>query len=423
VFPGWVLGGAKGRPLFWYDEFAIAYYQRPRKLPFMMSGRSNAKAPRGAFRPLLAGALLLAVAAAQSAAQPLIRHTDLQAVDENGLSAWDGPLPFRIRGVILNNPEERLDPTARFIPWDNGAGVFQLGGQWEIFIQAVDPGDRGGTACWMGQNYGNLPWLHSSDLSYSDAAWEAEMARLNHDPATGRQFRAGDLVEALARRSLFYGGKRNVNEAHDISPEADFELILVQADYGLPEPELVWLKDLVRPDDGDPDTHEDIFDPTRATGGEHWQGMLVCLRDVRLADASGWNQEAWDARRCVVTDGEGRFFPIRMPRRDMGPAPEGTFSPIGILDQNASGSDGTFGYELFVIALAPRLSVQVGADGEAILSWPKSARYFGLEACSSLEEGDWQPAGLSPEEKADRWEVRIEPEAARRFYRLRWTGR
>ena len=169
-------------------------------------------------RWFLAGALTTALLSLASAQTQETLHRELQAVTAEGTSAWDGAFPITIRGVMLNNPEERLDVAPQFLPWDNGGNAFRLGGEWEIFIQAVEPGDRGGTACWMGQNYGNLPWLHDEGLSYSDTAWLAEVDRLNHDPEHHHRFRAGDLVEVTAARSLFYAGKRNINEAHDTHP-------------------------------------------------------------------------------------------------------------------------------------------------------------------------------------------------------------
>src|SRR5512136_2850843 len=75
---------------------------------------------------------------------------NLEAVDTNGLSAWTASFPLTVTGVILNDPGEMLDSTPNFIPWNNGAGTFQLGGQWQVFVQAVMPGDRGGVECWMG---------------------------------------------------------------------------------------------------------------------------------------------------------------------------------------------------------------------------------------------------------------------------------
>ena len=62
-----------------------------------------------------------------------------------------------------------------------------MGGEWQVTFQAVEPGDRGGTTCWMGQNYGNQPWIHDSDLSYTNEAWVAEILRpefRSSDPAS-----------------------------------------------------------------------------------------------------------------------------------------------------------------------------------------------------------------------------------------------
>jgi hypothetical protein len=288
---------------------------------------------------------------------------------------------------MLNDPEERLDAAPQFLPWNNGGNAFRLGGEWEIFIQAVEPGDRGGTACWMGQNYGNLPWLHDEDLSYSDTVWLAEVDRLNRDPEHHHRFRAGDLVEVTAARSLFYAGKRNINEAHDTQPSADFVIRLLHAGYGLPEPEVITLSDLTRPDDGDPQTSEAIFDATRSSGCEYYQGMRVRITGLRLVDDSGWGQTAWGDRLCIVRDGTGRHFTLRMPLTDLGPAPEEAivFDAVGILDQDSGSSqDGTTGYNLFVQEIyvdeAPRLSI----EQPLVLSWRQPAEAFVLEQALNL---------------------------------------
>ena len=153
---------------------------------------------------------------------------NLQAVDTNGYSAWTASFPLSLTGVILNDPGEMLDAAPHFIPWNNGAGAFQLGGQFQVIIQAVWPGDRGGVECWMGQNYGNLPWLHSSALSYDNATWKTEVTRVCHDPATGHVFRRGDLVTVTANASLFRGGMQNINEEHSIDSGADFAISLLR---------------------------------------------------------------------------------------------------------------------------------------------------------------------------------------------------
>lgn len=69
-------------------------------------------------------------------------HAALQAVDEVGESAWVEELPFTIQGVVLNDPEEMLDYS--YAP---GAEMPPKGGQYQMFIQAVGAGDRGGRRC------------------------------------------------------------------------------------------------------------------------------------------------------------------------------------------------------------------------------------------------------------------------------------
>jgi len=134
-------------------------------------------------------------------------------------------------------------------------------------------------------------------------------------------------------------------------------MALLQAGYGLPAPEVITLADVMGVDDGDPATHEDIFDATRMTGGEYYQGRLVRINSLNMVDSSGWGQEVWPDRLCTVSDGQGRYFTLRMTRGsmvDLGPVPSGKFDVVGIFNQESgSGSDGTFGYELFVTEVIP----------------------------------------------------------------------
>jgi hypothetical protein len=76
--------------------------------------------------------------------------TNLEAVDVSGVGTWNGSFPIVLTGVLLTDPSEMLDATPDFIPWDDGAGMWQLGGQWQVFVQTVSPGDRGGVECWIG---------------------------------------------------------------------------------------------------------------------------------------------------------------------------------------------------------------------------------------------------------------------------------
>jgi hypothetical protein len=352
----------------------------------------------------------LAVALAVATPAVAETHANLQAVNATGGSAWSGTFPFTIRGVILNNPEDMLNPTPNFLPWDGGANSGKMGAEWQFVFQATEAGDRGGTVCWMGQNYGNQPWIHDSAKSYTNAAWVAEILRLEHDAETGHRFRAGDLVDVTVNQALFYGGKRNINEGHDIDPQYDFQISLVTSNYGLPTPEVITLADLKQVDDGNPDTKEDIFDVTRATGGEHWQGMRVRINGLTLATnaelatalgsayygTNGWNAAAvWGSRFCTVTDGANRYFTLRHPRYSLGSVPTTSFDAIGILNQESGGSSGTNGYEFFVqqiILPPPALEIALNAA----VSWPANGTTYILESATEINSTEWVTVTNAP---------------------------
>jgi hypothetical protein len=367
----------------------------------------------------LAALALAALLAGGSARAETFQN--LEAVDASGFSTWAGSYPLAVTGVILNDPAEMLDSTPNFIPWNNGAGQFQLGGQWQVFVQAVLPGDRGGVECWMGQNYGNLPWLHSSALSYDNTTWSTEVSRLSHDPATGHAFRKGDLVTVTANGSLFYGGMQNINEEHSIDPALDFIVSLVSSNYGRPAPEALSLSSVINTNLG-PSGHHDIFDPTRATGGEHWQGMRVRINGLTLVTTNGWNTNSdWSARHCTATDGEGRQFPLAHPLYDLGPAPTNRFDATGIFFQESgSGTDGTFGYELFVQEVAPSTAAALTIATKPVITWPGSLSNYQLQYTNTVgAPGPWQPATNVPALLDGRWTVILDPaDAQTRFYRL-----
>jgi hypothetical protein len=160
------------------------------------------------FKVLLAAALALPLLTAPLCAET---HWNVQAVNANGVGTFTGPTPFTVLGVLVTDPDEMLDSTPNFLPWNSGANIYRMGAEWQVVVQAGMPGDRLGTFCYMGQNYGNMPWNADSELSYTNEAWTAELDRLNHDPATGRAFRKGDLVSVTANAFAFYGGKVNIN--------------------------------------------------------------------------------------------------------------------------------------------------------------------------------------------------------------------
>jgi hypothetical protein len=344
-------------------------------------------------------------------------HANLQAVNASGASAWSGSFPFTIRGVLLCNVDEMLDSTPNFIPYTGSEVYGKMGAEWQVTFQAVEAGDRGGTTCWMGECYGNQPWIHNSDLSYTNEAWVSEILRLDFDPSSLHQFRAGDLVEITVRQALFYGGKRNINEGHDINPAYNFDIHLVTANYGLPTPEVITLADVKSAD------NNYIFDQTRATGGEHYQGMRVRINNLILTTTSGWNPtNTWGNRLCTATDGT-RTFPLRHPRYSLGDAPKNQFDAIGIFNQESgSGSQGTNGYELFVQQIIPQDAPALAIAAKAAVSWPVSGAALALEYTADANSTNWTVLTNAPVMIGGRNTVLDDLTNPQRYYRLRKTN-
>lgn len=350
----------------------------------------------------MAVALVMGWSAGAFAQTTVVTHAALQAVTTNGTSAWSETLPFTIRGVIVNDPEEMLDPT--YDPMATEMGY--TGGMYQVFFQAVGASDRGGTALWMAQNYEAMGgWIPPGNDYGAD--WTNEMNRVMFD-AHGRKFRKGDLIEVTAQKALFYNGKLNINENHRITPSNDFNIALVKANVGLPQAEALTLADLVNADG------TQIFDANRTTGGEHWQGMRVRLDGIRLTTTNGWGKSNWADRVCTATDSTGRTFQLRMPLTDLGP-PKATsewFSAAGILNQESNNING---YELFVQEIGPQLSYGRGTSGGFAVNFSADYEGYVLEA-SDNGVTNWGVVDITPVKT-----IVIEDGglSSNRFYRLR----
>ena len=331
------------------------------------------------FRPLVVIALALVTTAVASAAAgsdwaavPFVEHAVYQVVNADGSSAYADGFPIRLVGVVINNTEDWLDPAPAHDP---GVHLWEMGGEAEFYVQALtvstldalaveyyDPADFGGTACWMGQNYGNHIMHQDPMFNYTDPEWTAELGRLNLLGGDGvtDPIRAGDLVEIRARGGLHYQGKMNVNEMHSNSPANDFEIVRLAKAFGLPAPTPLTLADLKTADDAF------IFDPSRQTGGERYQSTRVHLQDVRLADAAVWTTDT----DITVTDGT-RTFTVHL---GLNPGFDGTvlfapgerFNVVGILDQSASdGIHSTDGYQLLAMNAADFTPASLRRAGDA----------------------------------------------------------
>ncbi len=268
------------------------------------------------------------------AANPVaVSHRDLQAVDALGNSAFvqQGIDKVQIEGILLNCPEQWLDPTP-----DPTVAPWFMGGEWEIYIQG-EGDDHAGTACWMGQNYANGP----GDLSYTNEEWLAEISRLNRDSRTGYVFRPGDRVRVTGRY-LFYAGKLNVNENHEADPFFDFQMELVEPAVGLPQAESVHLADLKDAQD------REIFDAQRLTGGEYYQACLVRLEDVTIQNPENWGPNS----DLTVVDDSGLTFTVHLCLGrgfTQYTCPTGRIDVIGIMDQKARNYDPRTGYRVLVM--------------------------------------------------------------------------
>ncbi len=345
-------------------------------------------------------ALCLACGTRSGAQTAVVTHAELQATDSVGYSADATNYPFVIQGVLINDPEEMLD--TGFNP---GATDTASGAQYQVFIQSTGTGDRGGTALWMAQ-YNFIP-----GQIYEAADWSNEMVRVRTD-TNSRAFRKGDQVEVTARKTLFFGGKRNINEGHLIDPSFNFDLALVKANAGLPQAEVLTLSDLVT------SGTNQLFDSTRTLGGEHWQGMRVRLDGIRLATTNGWGKTNWSDRLCTAVDNTGRALPLRMPLTDLGapPATSAWFSAVGILNQESGSSTaGTNGYELFVQEIGPVLNVGTNITGSQAVSYSSDYEGYVLEASDDGLQ-NWGAVDITPKNVIVIEDDSVSPNRA---YRLR----
>jgi hypothetical protein len=116
----------------------------------------------------------------------------------------------------------------------------------------------------------------------------------------------------------------------------DFEVEILEKGYGLPQPLPLALDALKDAAD------QAIFDPTRETGGEHYQGSLVQLQGVVFDALSAGDPLASDTTLTVV-DNSGRSLKVYLgldENFDSALVPEGPLNLIGVLDQNStSGPD------------------------------------------------------------------------------------
>jgi hypothetical protein len=257
-----------------------------------------------------------------------VTHREFQAVNGSGEQTYQATQKVILEGIVLHNPADLLDPT----PDDTTTELFNLGGQWQLFFQG-EGDDHAGTAVYLAQLYNNLPWIMPNG-GYSNQEFIAELARLN-----AARFCVGDRIRVTGD-FLSYKGKMNINEQHNRNPDHDFTIEVVARGVGLPKPEVASLDELK--DDQD----RFVFDTARLVGGVYYQGRLIKIEDVNVADANGWGPDG----TLTVTKGK-KTLPIKLGRGN-GIYPGSfnlsqPFDAIGILDQEST--DLRSGYRLYVM--------------------------------------------------------------------------
>lgn len=263
--------------------------------------------------------VLAAVGSAVFADDPVptvaeVTHMQLQAVNQNGIGTYAATDKVTLQGIVINTPEEMLDPAP---------GDADMGGQWQMYIQG-EGNDHASTAVWFGQNYSVV----TGGEDYTEQTFLDELCRINRDPNTNYVFTVGDRVKVTGWYK-FYKGKTNVNEKHEVGSFFDFSIELVTPGAGLPMPELITLAELVDKEGNF------IFDPNRLAGCEYYQGRRVRVEDVQITNPETWGPE----QILTIADPNGREFPVLLGRGEgfsRYACPTRSIDVVGILDQEAS---------------------------------------------------------------------------------------
>jgi hypothetical protein len=239
---------------------------------------------------------------------------------DDGTQKYTGVDPIKVIGTVINNPEHM-----------STYGTYSSSVWWQAFVQAlpegdyagqhVDANDFGGAAVFM-NNYG----------IYTETLWNSEMTRVNYP--VGSQvtapLRFGDVVMVEARApGSPYNGKYNINEQHNSSDTKDFIITILQRGTSPTAATGLTLADFK--DDSD----DFIFDGSRASGCEHYQGSLVHLDNLTLVNPANWGT----GKTVTVQQGD-RTFPMllgldsNLDKIDANAL--GTFSVTAIMDQEDS---------------------------------------------------------------------------------------
>jgi len=323
------------------------------------------------FLPTLAVSLLLAPSLASAIE---VTHSQLQSLyyytstttggttTTGYKSKWsvnNGNTPLQLVGVVINNPVDMLDYSL--------SSTSPNGPQWQTYIQALPGGTYGGQAVSDGDFGGAALYMMKNgyNSAYDEAGWESEMTRINNpymsDGVTQVSLTTGDVISVQANApGMYYKGKFNINEKHWAESAYDFTITVLQRGY-TPTASEISLANLKDTSDKFIFDNEKTYDQTisgtdyytvdRSYGCEHYQGSLVSLHNLQLANpAATWADNTTVAVQQQCDDGITRTFNLYLGMgkglSDSSPG-SSLFDVTAILDQEGSTS-GTDGYRLWL---------------------------------------------------------------------------
>ena len=296
-------------------------------------------ARRFGFLPLLALLVLPKLALAVDPdwnSMPLTAHGTLQGVTPTGATTFAATsFPIKMIGVVINNYDEMLDNAANFIPFT--VPTFeQLGGQWQVFFQSIDPADPAGSCMWMGQNYGTTPERRDNLYSYSNAEWEAEVARLSWlvDPVNPT-LPLVQLARRLSHRGSALGPGKGLRR--EIQRErVPLQLADIRLRHCAPRSRLRGARAGCNHDGRHHGLRGHVpFRRQSRSGAEAYQGRLVTLEGVTITNSENWDRYG----EITVSDGT-RDFLVHLGYNDAfdtAALPVGTIDVTGVFDQETFG--------------------------------------------------------------------------------------
>ncbi len=255
---------------------------------------------RSLFLSLTLACLFLAPSSAHATNYEYTTFSALEAINDDGSSAYGGSGSITAYGIVINNPEDMIN----YSNYRYRKNYFWDSTEWQVFVQALpgstydgrtlDSKDFGGAALYMRVDN---PFVSDDSDYYDQSEWTSEMNRVNCVNGSSK-LKYGDVVKITANvPGLFYKGKYNINEDHQTNSSSyDFNIEIL--DNTTPVAETITLAKLKD------DDNRYIFDDSRDTGCERFQGSLVHLEGLTLdSAASAWTQNG----TVVVRQGDRTF--------------------------------------------------------------------------------------------------------------------